>query len=168
MRALDASDAHLVEAAFVLAADWNPAQLRGEAFWRDDPTFPHYTGGWGRPGDGGFVAEHEGRVVGVVWWRLFPAEQPGYGFVDERTPELGIATWPEERGRGVGRLLLRAATAEHPRLSLSVEDGNGARALYEAEGFVAVGRSGDGTIMLRTWEDAESSSRLMRESGARS
>lgn len=149
MRALDAGDADLVEAAFLLAADWNPAAVRGEAFWRADPTFAQYTAGWGRPGDGGFVAEEDDRVVGAVWWRLFTAEVPGYGFVDERTPELGIAIWPGERGRGIGRTLLRAATAAHPRLSLSVEDGNGARALYESEGFVAVGRSGDGTIMLR-------------------
>ncbi len=115
----------------------------------------------GSAGDGGVVAEEEGRVVGVVWWRLFTAEVPGYGFVDARTPELGIAVWPGERGRGIGRVLLRAACAEHPRLSLSVEDGNPARALYESEGFVAVGRSGDSTVMLHTWEDAESSSRLI-------
>jgi GNAT superfamily N-acetyltransferase len=155
VRPLEPGDAPLVEAAFVLTADWNPAAVRGEAFWRADPTFAQYTSGWGRPGDGGFVAEEDDRVVGVVgvvgavWWRLFTAETPGYGFVDERTPEIGIAVWPGERGRGIGRMLLRAATAELPRLSLSVEDGNGARALYESEGFVAVGRSGDGTIMLR-------------------
>jgi GNAT superfamily N-acetyltransferase len=149
VRALGPDDVELVEAAFVLTADWNPDAVRGEAFWRADPTFPQYTGGWGRPGDGGFVAEREGRVVGVVWWRLFPKEGPGYGFVDERTPELGIATWPGERGRGVGRALLRAAVAALPRVSLSVEDGNRARALYESEGFVAVGRFGDSTTMLR-------------------
>jgi GNAT superfamily N-acetyltransferase len=150
VRALQPGEVALVETAFVLTADWNPAATKGEAFWRADPTFAQYTGEWGRPGDSGFVAEEDDRVVGAVWWRLFTAENPGYGFVDERTPELGIAVWPGERGRGIGRLLLRAATAEHPRLSLSVEDGNRARALYESEGFVAVGRSGDGTIMLRS------------------
>ncbi|MGB3911437.1 MAG: GNAT family N-acetyltransferase [Pseudolysinimonas sp.] len=148
MRALGLGDVHLVETGFLLTADWNPTSPRGEAFWRADPTFAQYTGGWGRDGDGGFVAEEDGRVVGAVWWRLFRADDAGYGFVDERTPELGIAVWPGERGRGIGRLLLRAAVTEHPRISLSVEDGNPARALYEAEGFVAVGRSGDGTIML--------------------
>lgn len=165
LRSLAAADAGLVEAAFVLTADWNPAATKGEEFWRADPTFAQYTAGWGRPGDGGFVAEEDDRVVGTVWWRLFRSDDAGYGFVDERTPEIGIAVWPGERGRGIGRMLLRAATAELSRLSLSVEDGNGARALYEAEGFVAVGRSGDGTIMLRTWEDAESSSRLMPGAG---
>jgi GNAT superfamily N-acetyltransferase len=149
-RPMVGADAAVVEAAFLLTADWNPAAVRGEAFWRADPTFAQYTGGWGRRGDGGFVAEEDGHVVGAVWWRLFRSDDAGYGFVDEQTPELGIAVWPGERGRGIGRLLLRAAMAEHPRLSLSVEDGNGARALYEAEGFVAVGRSGDGTIMLRS------------------
>jgi GNAT superfamily N-acetyltransferase len=150
MRSLGHCDVEIVETAFVLTADWNPEATKGEAFWRADPTFAQYTGGWGRAGDGGFVAEEDGRVVGAVWWRLFTAETPGYGFVDEQTPELGIAVWPGERGRGIGRLLLRAATAGHPRVSLSVEDGNPARALYESEGFVAVGRSGDGTVMLCT------------------
>lgn len=148
LRSLEPHDVALLETAFVLTADWNPAATRGEAFWRADPTFGQYTGGWGRPGDGGMVALDDGRVVGLVWWRLFTAEVPGYGFVDARTPELGIATWPGERGRGIGRLLLRAAIAEHPRLSLNVEDGNRARGLYESEGFLAVGRSGDGTVML--------------------
>lgn len=148
-RSLRPDEYALVEQAFIFTADWNPAAVRGEEFWRADSTFAEYVGGWGRPSDGGVVAEDQGRVVGVVWWRLFTPEVPGYGFVDELTPELGIAVWPGDRGRGIGRILMRAACAEHPRLSLNVEDGNPARALYESEGFVAVGRSSDGTVMLR-------------------
>ncbi len=148
VRPLGPGDEPLIEHAFVLTADWNPVAARGEDFWRADPTFTAYTGGWGRAGDGGVVAEEAGRAVGVVWWRLFPIDGPGYGFVDEHTPEIGIAVWPDARGRGLGRMLLRAALARHPRLSLNVEDGNRAQALYASEGFTPVGRSGDGTVML--------------------
>lgn len=160
-RSLTSDDAALVEEAFVLTADWNSAAARGEAFWRAHHTFAEYVGAWGRASDAGIVATEGDRVLGVVWWRLFTSEVPGYGYVDDITPELGIAVWPAERGRGIGRMLLRAAIGANSRLSLSVEDGNPARALYESEGFVAVGRSPDGTVMLRTWEDAESSSRLI-------
>lgn len=149
LRPLRADEGALVEEAFVLTADWDPSRARGAAFWRADPAFVAYTAGWGRAGDGGIVAEEDGRVVGILWWRVFPAEAPGYGYVDAETPELGIAVLPGERGRGVGRELLRAAIAQHPRLSLNVEEGNGAVALYRAEGFEPVGPSPDGTRMLR-------------------
>lgn len=149
LRPLGADESELVERAFVLTAAWRPDDERSDAHWRADPAFPTYTAGWGRAGDGGLVAVEEDEVVGILWWRLFSAEEPGYGFVDAGTPELGIAVVPGRRGRGVGRALLRGAIAAQPRLSLNVEDGNPAEALYRAEGFVPVGRSGDGTVMLR-------------------
>lgn len=149
LRPLAADESALVEHAFVLTASWRPGDERAEEFCRADPAFATYTAGWGREGDGGLVAVEDDEVVGILWWRLFPAERPGYGFVDAETPELGIAVLPGWRGRGIGRVLLRGAAAVHPRLSLNVEDGNPAEALYRSEGFVPVGRSGDGTVMLR-------------------
>lgn len=149
MRPLGAGESLLVERAFVLTAAWRPGETRGEEHWRADPAFASYTAGWGRAGDGGLVAVEQDEPIGILWWRLFSDGEPGYGFVDAETPELGIAVVPEWRGRGVGRALLRGAIAEHPRLSLNVEDGNPAEALYRSEGFVPVGRSGDGTVMLR-------------------
>lgn len=149
-RPAEPRDQGLVEQLFVLTADWRPGEARGPAHWAAQPEFAAYTADFGRPGDGGVIAEVSGELVGGVWWRLFPANNPGYGFVDEDTPEIGIAVVDGWRGRGIGRGLLRAALDRHPRLSLNVEDGNPARALYEAEGFVAVGRSGDGTVMLRS------------------
>jgi GNAT superfamily N-acetyltransferase len=154
------ADADLIAELFVLTADWRPGPGRGRAFWAERPEFATYTADWGRLGDGGIIAEDDGGFVGGVWWRLFLVGDPGYGFVDDRTPEIGIAVIDERRGAGIGRELLRAAIARHPRLSLNVEDGNPARALYEAAGFVPVGRSADGTVMLRSAEEnlAESSS----------
>ena len=109
--------------------------------------------GWGRVGDAGLVAlDEQGEPVGAAWYRLFKHDDAGYGFVDERTPELSIAIVPEARGRGVGTRLL-TALIEHARaegfqaLSLSVESDNPARALYERLGFVRVG--GDAAWTMR-------------------
>jgi ribosomal protein S18 acetylase RimI-like enzyme len=109
-----------------------------------DPHLARYVRGWGRRGDGGVIAEESGARVGACWYRLFSADEPGYGFVDDRTPELGIAVVAERRGRGVGRALLaaglsQAASAGFAAISLSVEPDNPSRVLYEQLGFVRVG-----------------------------
>ena len=63
--------------------------------------------------------------------------------------------WHERRGAGHGSRLLRRLLAEsaargHNRVSLSVEDGNRARDLYESEGFLAVpGRECDGVMVWK-------------------
>ncbi|HEU4865918.1 MAG TPA: GNAT family N-acetyltransferase, partial [Actinomycetota bacterium] len=67
-----------------------------------------YVKGWGRPGDTVLIAIDDGFPVGAAWYRLFRRENPGYGFVDEETPELAIAVVPNRRGRGIGEALLEA------------------------------------------------------------
>jgi predicted N-acetyltransferase YhbS len=47
-------------------------------------------------------------AYGAAWFRLFTAAEPGFGFVDEQTPEATIAVVPSRRGRGAGRELLEA------------------------------------------------------------
>src|SRR3990172_3148980 len=84
-----------------------------------------YAKGWGRPGDTALIAVEDGFPVGAGWYRLFRRELPGYGFVDEETPELAIAVVPSRRGRGLGDALLdalceRARAGGHNTLSLSV------------------------------------------------
>jgi ribosomal protein S18 acetylase RimI-like enzyme len=119
-----------------------------------EPEISHYLEGWGREGDMALVAvdPDDGRRVGAAWRRLMPPEDPGYGFVDASTPEIGLAVVPDLRGRGVGGLLLRslieAARSEgYGALSLSVEDGNPAIRLYERHGFVKLRLEGDAWIM---------------------
>ena len=65
-----------------------------------------YVKAWGRPGDTAVIAIEDGFPVGAAWFRLFPRERPGYGFVDASTPELAIAVVPSRRGRGIGDALL--------------------------------------------------------------
>jgi len=100
-----------------------------------------YSKAFGRPGDNAVVAVLDGFPVGAAWYRLFRAATPGYGFVDELTPELAIGIVPNARGMGVGRALLdalveRARGEQRPGLSLAVDRANArAIALYERRGF---------------------------------
>src|SRR5438067_13600376 len=108
------------------AAQWRPEDMENRHAALQDPHLSRYIDGWGRPGDVAVVAEERGRPVGAAWVRLFPADRPGFGFVDDRTPELSIAVEPDHRRRGVGLALLRAlireaASAGFPAISLSVE-----------------------------------------------
>jgi GNAT superfamily N-acetyltransferase len=111
-----------------------------------------YVEGWGRPGDRGLILLDEGFPVGAAWYRLFTAAQPGYGFVDEQTPELTIAVVPSRRGRGFGAELLSALLDQaredgHEAISLSVEDDNPALKLYERFGFRPVKELGATVVM---------------------
>jgi GNAT superfamily N-acetyltransferase len=82
--------------------------------------------------------------------RDFTADAPGYGFVSEDIPELGIGVVEGRRGEGIGRALMNGIiAAAKGGLSLSVEDDNPAVELYRKSGFVPVGRVGNSTTMLR-------------------
>ena len=106
-----------------------------------------YVKAWGRPGDTAMIALVDGFPVGAAWFRLFKASAPGYGFVEEQTPELAVAVVPNARGKGVGSALLTpCSTGPAPtatrRFSLSVDRANeGAIALYEQYGFSQVGET---------------------------
>jgi GNAT superfamily N-acetyltransferase len=136
------------------AARWNPDWPREPmAEVLDEPVLRRYHEDWGRPGDGGMIAEIDGEPVGAAWYRLFTADEPGYGFVDERTPELSIAVVPLHRRKGIGGTLLRAAMVNareegFQTLSLSVAVHNRSRMLYQRVGFEKVGEEGDSWTML--------------------
>jgi GNAT superfamily N-acetyltransferase len=128
--------------------------LKHAYHWRlnADPDLPvaRYVNNWGRPGDAGLVAWEAG-PVGAAWYRLFPATAPGFGFVDEETPELTIAVVPSRRGSGLGGELLSgllglAREEGHKAISLSAE--RGMTKLYERYGFRAV-QEKDGTVTMK-------------------
>ncbi len=120
---------------------------------QDEQPVYRYVIAWGREGDGGVLALDDGFPVGAAWYRLFKEDEPGYGFVDEETPELAIAIVPSRRGRGLGKELLQGLIASAKRdgfrrLSLSVDRDNPAIGLYESFGFRTVGEYGRSRTMV--------------------
>ena len=159
IRGVDEFDLEFLEQMFVVAADWNPERALGEAHWRSERMMEKYVGAWRDGSDFGFIVEADSEPLGAIWMRYFDAADPGYGFVDEQTPEITLGVREGFRGQGVGSALLLAAQEAAPaRLSLSVEDGNRAIQLYESVGFVPVGRVGNSTTML--WSGAPPSAML--------
>jgi ribosomal protein S18 acetylase RimI-like enzyme len=153
MREAEAADGDALALALVDAVDWRGLGDIDLAGVLAAPALAHYVTGWPRRGDFGTVAVAGSEVAGAAWARLFPDDDPGYGFVAADVPELTIAVRAAHRGRGVGGALLDAVLAQarrrgHRAVSLSVEDGNRARRLYERAGFVVVGRSGTSDTML--------------------
>jgi ribosomal protein S18 acetylase RimI-like enzyme len=111
------------------------------------PEVAKYLDGWGRAGDLGVIAVDEAdRPLGAAWARLFPADQPGYGFIADDVPELSIGVSDAARGQGVGGALIDALVdaardAGFPAVSLSVDRNNPALRLYERHGFRDAGVS---------------------------
>jgi ribosomal protein S18 acetylase RimI-like enzyme len=119
-----------------------------------DIPLTRYVENWGRAGDLALIAMESGHSIGAAWLRTFPPSAPGYGFVDERTPELTIAVVPSRRRHGVGQELLDAlvekATAEgYPAVSLSVERDSPAVSFYERNGFERAGERDGALTMVR-------------------
>jgi GNAT superfamily N-acetyltransferase len=128
--------------------------LRHAYHWRiaEDPDLPvfRYVQNWGRPGDAGVIASAGPNAYAAAWYRLFPAAAPGFGFVDEQTPELTIAVVPSQRGRGTGgelleALLERARADGFAQISLSAQPGQ--TGFYEKHGFRELRRE-DGTVTM--------------------
>ena len=115
------------------------------------PDIAHYLRdfGSGRSDDAQIAIADDGRRIAAAFCRCQPAADPGYGFVAEGIPEVGMAVVDGWRGRGVGRALLTDLLGRHPVMSLSVDaDNDGARSLYESIGFVVLHRDGTAFTML--------------------
>jgi GNAT superfamily N-acetyltransferase len=131
--------------------------LKHAYHWRlnEDPDLPvaRYVNNWGRPGDAGLIAWEAG-PVGAAWYRLFPASAPGFGFVDEQTPELTIAVVPSRQRQGIGEELLghlleQARADGHAQVAVSVHRTHPDLAVYEREGFEHVRADGAALTLLR-------------------
>lgn len=118
------------------------------------PQLARYVRDWGRQDDAGLKAVAENnRPVGAVWLRLLKDEERGFGYVDDATPELGMAVLPEHRGAGIGTSLLshiiEEARGVYQNISLSVSPENPALRLYYRFGFEPVKACGDALTMQR-------------------
>ena len=151
-----ADDAAFLAEMLAIAADWRPGTTpRTVSDVIGDPDLAHYIRDWPIEGDVGVVAEAD-RLVGAAWWRFFPPDNPGYGFVDSAMPELSIGVVERARGQGQGQLLLQALIEKGSELglqalSLSVEPDNPAKRLYERNGFREVGGVGASVTMILTF-----------------
>ena len=119
-----------------------------------DPRYAMYLAGWPRPGDYGLVAEQDG-PLGAAWYRTYTDAVHGHGFISEDIPELSIAIIASRRGEGIGRRLLEglieaSVTQGHTAMSLSVNEGNPTRRLYESVGFIDVDKHGSWTMIRHT------------------
>jgi ribosomal protein S18 acetylase RimI-like enzyme len=111
-----------------------------------------YAENWGLPTDIGVVAQIDGIDAGACWMRPLPANT-GLAFVDEQTPQLGIALEPTFQHKGYGGQLMRAAldaarSAGYKQVSLTVHPENPAQYVYEKCGFAKVGLRNNYHLML--------------------
>lgn len=171
IRAAEAADLDFLERMLLAAFNWNDRDDVDPAEVLADPAVSHYVSGWPKTGEIGVIAVDDSAVgsgraaseqdpeadarLGAAWLRFLPADDPGYGYVAADVPELSIAVRAGARGHGVGRALMAglldaARQAAIRKVSLSVEDGNVARRLYESVGFIPVGRNGGSDTMLVT------------------
>ncbi|WRS29940.1 GNAT family N-acetyltransferase [Actinomycetaceae bacterium MB13-C1-2] len=153
-RPLVASEVSLIETASLGTLNWCGPRFTLDDL-RSDPELAHYAKLIPERGDFGIVAEQDDMPVGVVWALCLPRTDPGYGFVDEDTPELALWVHPNNRRQGLGRTLLRelaneAASRRYNQISLSVEEDNHSKKLYSSEGFKEVpGKEADGVMLLK-------------------
>lgn len=129
-----------------------------EPFPRDivqRPELAKYVEHWGKAGDIVLIAVDSKKdlPVGAIWLRLLKGSQKGYGYVNDETPEVGIAVMPEYRGQGIGThlfvQLFEAAGLLYDTISLSVSKGNPARKLYEYLGFEVFAEDETSITMLK-------------------
>ena len=143
LRPLLSSDRELMRAATLANMNWTGSRRFTYADIDSTPEFSHYFRFDEESGDFGLAAESNGRLVGLAWLTFFDATDPGFGYIADGVPELSISVWDGYRRRGAGRLLLRALLGEArnrriERVSLSIEEGNGAVDLYRQCGFAPV------------------------------
>lgn len=155
LREARADDAEFLTDMLIESFNWTGEPHLDRSQVMGNPDVAHYVEGWPRPGDVGVVAlDDDGKRIGAAWVRLLSAADPGYGYIDDETPEITVAMDRAHRGKGLGRALVEAlldAAADHAyrRVSLSVEDGNPAAALLHDLGFEEVGSTDGSTTMVR-------------------
>lgn len=162
IRTLTAYDEHLLW-TFLLHAAHEPSIN----VVKQTPSLLPYVQGFGKAGDRGWVAEIDDLTpVGAAWMRVWDGPDKGYGYVNDDTPEIAVATLPEFRGAGIGtrllETLLQDAAKCYAAVSLGVRTENPALRLYQRLGFEEVPGSGvvnrAGTtsiIMIRQFRDKE-------------
>ena len=101
--------------------------------------------------DCGFVAEHDGKIIGACWSRIMN----DYGHIDDETPSLALSVLKDFRRRGIAtallkKLLTRLVEKNYKRVSLSVQKENSvAVALYRKLQFEILDERGEEYLMIK-------------------
>ena len=103
------------------------------------PDLQIYISDFGKKDDICYVAEVEGKVVGVIWTRIIN----DYGHIDDETPSLSISLLKEYRNLGIGtklmkQIILALKEKGYKQVSLSVQKVNNAVRMYKKVGFEIV------------------------------
>jgi ribosomal protein S18 acetylase RimI-like enzyme len=119
-----------------------------------EPKIYNYVKDFGRKDDFCFVAEYRNELIGAIWSRKFTAENKGYGFINEETPELSMAIIESSRGKGIGQKLLntifaKLANENFKQVSLSVDKRNFAFKMYQKNGFKEIEMENNSVKMLK-------------------
>lgn len=99
--------------------------------------------------DRAFVADIEGKVIGVVWVRIMN----DYGHIDNDTPSLAMSVCRDYRGLGIGTALLKELLSSlksrgYSKVSLSVQKANYAVKMYKKVGFNILQENEEEYIMV--------------------
>jgi [ribosomal protein S18]-alanine N-acetyltransferase len=118
-----------------------------------EPFLHHYIKDFGQKHDVCLVAEHDNKLIGAVWTRIFSSKQKGYAYVDKNTPELSIAVDFPYRNSGVGSLLLfdismKLLNMGYKQVAVSVDYRNPARQFYLTRAFKDVKIEGNAVLMV--------------------
>jgi ribosomal protein S18 acetylase RimI-like enzyme len=138
------SDAEPILWEFLAIAAHEPVE-DGVTFVQQHPIVSRYVQNFGGENDFGLFAcsDNSTSPIGAIWARVLPKNAAGYGFVNERTPEIAVAIQPESQNQGIGKMLLHhfieVTRERYPAVSLNVRDDNlAAIALYGGAGFKRV------------------------------
>jgi GNAT superfamily N-acetyltransferase len=143
----DKLDVPFLRSMLVHAYNWHVNRLDTEI------PISRYVDNWGREGDTALIAMDGGHSIGAAWYRLFGESSPGYGFIDEATPELTVGIVPSRQGEGIGKELLaailaKAKAAGYHNVAASVNKDDSRTQSWLGVGFEVVGERGD-TLTLR-------------------
>lgn len=115
----------------------------------NEPNLKIYIENFGQKHDHCLCAEANGSIIGAVWTRIIP----GYGNIDEKTPEFAISLYKEYRGKGIGtkmmqQMLSLLKSKGYKRTSLSVQKENYAFRMYKNLGFKITNENEEEFIMV--------------------
>ncbi len=66
----------------------------------ENPEISKYVDNWNtKAHDLAILAVKDGKLLGAIWGRKFQVNKKGYGFIDEKTPEISMAVREADRNK---------------------------------------------------------------------